>query len=208
MLYSLPSLHVTTQGKAFSPTPGPALTRPPPTIQAPPSASTFCNLPLYHVSSNSLALCSPMECKATWGWGDRQSPFHTIPPPPSLWGPPSGSMSRAQKDLLIQRLQVSFMVLGKFRVSNHGEPVTSKRWWFFDSAPAFLNIMFLNKVNGYSREIAKGRSQSRARLDKSNKQWGQNRKAESMLQTSCLFVFPLRSCSYKQWAHLKGCVFF
>lgn len=114
---------------------------------------------LYHVGTNSLALCSPAVYKSAWGWAYLQSSTPTLQP---CEDHQMGAWARALKDLLIQRLQVSFMELGKFKVSKDGEMVTSKRWWFFDSAPAFLNIMFLNKVNGYSREIAKGH---RAELD-------------------------------------------
>ena len=67
--------------------------------------------------------------------------------------------------------------------------------------------MFLNKVNGYSREIAQGRSQSRATtgdlINQINNE-ASTGKQKACSRPSCLFVFPLRSCSYKQWAHSKG----
>lgn len=67
--------------------------------------------------------------------------------------------------------------------------------------------MFLNKVNGYSREIAQGRSRSRATtgdlINQINNE-ASTGKQRACSRPSCLFVFPLRSCSYKQWAHSKG----
>lgn len=65
----------------------------------------------------------------------------------------------------------------------------------------FLNIMFLNKVNGYSGAGAGGRSQSRTTTGDLINQINNEASAGKQRAgngASCLFVFPLRSCSYKQ----------
>lgn len=80
-------------------------------------------------------------------------------------------------------------------------------FWLCSSFFFFFNIMFLNKVSGYSREAAQGRSLGSATtwdlINQINNEAGEG-KQRAHYRPSCLFVFPLRHCSYKQWAHSKG----
>lgn len=93
------------------------------------------------------------------------------------------------------------------RFQNPGNCPHQKVMIFWLHSSFFFNIMFLNKVSGYSRAAAQGRSLGRAStwdlINQINNEASKG-KQRTRYRPSCLFVFPLRHCSYKQWAHSKG----
>lgn len=84
---------------------------------------------------------------------------YALPPRPRTPSPASNT----QKDLLIKDCNSAFKASRKFKISKPRKLATSKGDDFLTPLQFFfLNIMFLNKVSGYSREAAQGRSLGRA----------------------------------------------
>lgn len=129
---------------------------------------------------------------------------YALPPRPRTPSPASNT----QKDLLIKVCNSAFKASRKFKISKPRKLATSKGDDFLTPLQFFFfNIMFLNKVSGYSRAAAQGRSLGRAStwdlINQINNEASKG-KQRTRYRPSCLFVFPLRHCSYKQWAHSKG----